>query len=276
MKIKPIIITLQGTLPGKRVAIFCGVHGNERAGVMTVDYLKKNLVLTKGEVVLVYANPPAIENNVRQINQNLNRSFFKKTSFLNYEDEVASELMQLLDTCEALLDLHSYRELLGEGVPFLICSPDCFDLASKFDFGIVASGFDAIEKGSTDGYMLNTNKIGVCAELGATETPEKFTELGIKTSYQFLQHFDLIEQEYPFDSVKQSFIEAGYIYKKASDEFEFSKKFKTFDLVSEGETIATDGEKELSAPFNGRILFPQSTSPIGVEAYILARDLNVN
>jgi predicted deacylase len=276
MKIKPIKITLQGTLPGRRVAIFCGVHGNERAGVMTVDYLKENLVLTKGEVVLVYANPPAIEKNVRQVNQNLNRSFIKKTTLLNYEDEVARELMQLLDTCDALLDLHSYREPLGEGIPFLICETNCFDLASKLDFGIIASGFDKIEKGSTDGYMFNNSKIGICAELGAIETPEKFVELGIKTSYQFLRFFGLVEQNYAYDSVEQSFIEANYLYKKASHKFEFSKKFKTFDQVSEGEKIAIDGEKELFAASRGRILFPQSTSPLGVEAYIFAKDLSAS
>lgn len=276
MQEKPKVVSISGQEPGKRVAIFCGIHGDEKAGIMTVNYLEKNLKPLQGEVILVYANPPAIANNVRYVNQNLNRVFLREKDREGYEDVIATELMDILDTCDALLDLHSYNERLGESTPFLICESDCFELVSKMDFKIIASGFDKIEKGSTDGYMFKNGKIGICAELGAIENPDEFVELGIKTAYQFLQYFDIVDKEYPYDSTEQSFIQADFIYKRQTANFTFSKKLMTFDKVTRGEIIAVDGNKELTAPYDGRILFPQPDYPIGVEAYLLARDLNKN
>ena len=53
------IIEIDSGKPGKKVAIFGGIHGNEKAGIKTIDYLKENLELKNGTVFLVYGNPEA-------------------------------------------------------------------------------------------------------------------------------------------------------------------------------------------------------------------------
>ena len=72
------IITITGAEPGPTVAIFAGVHGNERAGVYALEALIPRLTITRGTLYLVFANPAAIEANVRMVNKNLNRCFLRR------------------------------------------------------------------------------------------------------------------------------------------------------------------------------------------------------
>jgi len=110
----------------------------------------------------------------------------KRSKKLSYEEKRAIELMKVLDKCEALLDLHAYNEPYIESVPFAICEKNCLEIVKNFDVEYALTGIDKIEKGGTDGYMFNSGKIGICVELGSIENYEKFIDLGIKTSYQFL------------------------------------------------------------------------------------------
>jgi succinylglutamate desuccinylase len=267
------IIKIEGEKSGKTVAIFCGVHGNELAGIMTVDYLIRNLKIEKGVVYLVYANPVAIKENVRFTEKNLNRCFLEDSiEGKKYEEKRATELMKILDNCDALLDLHAYNEPLGESIPFAICEKDCLDIVKNFDVDIVLTNIDEVEKGGTDGYMYNKEKIGICVELGAIENPENFVPLGIKTAYQFLQYFDLVERKYSSDKRKQKILRTSEIYKKKNSKFKFTKDFKTFDLVKKGETICFDGDEKVVSTKDKYILFPRDMYDVGVEAYLCATE----
>lgn len=267
----PSITKRQSNNPGPTVAIFCGVHGNELAGIKTVDYLKKELHLTRGTVYLVYANPLAIEQGIRFTEKNLNRCFqaSSKTG-TTYEQQRSVELMQLLDTCDALLDLHAYNEPNGEAVPFAIAEPNAQDIVDTFDVSIVIHGIDAIEKGGSDGYMSNQGKIGICVELGAIGEPDKYIDLGIQTAYQFLQHFNLVEKRHQSSTKTQTILQADSMYVRQHEDFSFAKKFQTFEQVAQGQLICTDGGKEVLATKDLYLLFPGSNSPIGVEAFLTA------
>jgi succinylglutamate desuccinylase len=271
-KYKPKIYIKKGKKPGKRVAIFCGIHGNEKAGIVTVDYIRKNIEIERGELVLVYANPPAIEKNVRMINKNLNRNFIKKRKLETYEDYIADELMNILDSCHALLDLHSYRAK-KDAKPFLIVDRSYFDVVKNMDFEIIISGFSKIEKGATDGYMHNKNKIGICAELGSLYYPEEFVNLGIKTSLQFLKYFNLINTDTTCTKQKQKRMEAYLIYRKKHYDFSFIKNYNNFDRVKKSDIIAIENGGKIIAPFDGYIIFPNKTNNVGVEVFILTKSI---
>ena len=109
----------KGKKPGKTVAIFGGIHGNEKVGVKMIDILRKNLQVEAGTVYLVYGNPEAIKQNKRFIKKNLNRCFKKDNQGKTVEDKRARELMKILDKCDALLDLHSFTN--PEGERFVVC-----------------------------------------------------------------------------------------------------------------------------------------------------------
>jgi len=270
--IKSKIYKIEGKLPGKTLVILGGVHGNEKAGVMTLDYLRENLELKQGSVYLIYANPAALEKNIRYENKNLNRNFYRKEKCEVYEDVLAEEVMNILDTCDAMLDLHAYNEPLGESKPFAICEPDCLDIVKSFDVSIVVSGLKEYEQGATDEYMFLQGKPGVCVELGAIEEPEKYVELGINTATRFLQYFGCIEGSVLESKQKQLLLQASGMYKKQTEDFTFAQSFKTFDKIKKGEYIATDGGEKIYAEDDCYILFPQAKFPVGIEAFVLAKE----
>jgi len=269
------IIEIDSGKPGKKVAIFGGIHGNEKAGIKTIDYLKENLEFKNGTVFLVYGNPEAIKKDERFTEKNLNRCFVEKSKKgKTYEERRATELMEILDGCDALLDLHAYNETYRESIPFTICEPNCFELVKNFDLKYVLTNIDSMDKGGTDAYMNNQGRIGVCVELGAIEKYEKFIPLGIKTSYQFLQYFGMVDKKYDYDQIRQKILKSSDIYKKKNKDFKFTKKYRTFDKINKNELICIDGKEKISYEKEKYILFPRDEYDIGVEAFILAEDMS--
>ena len=63
MKEELTIIT--GKNKGPKSIILAGVHGNETPGIQAFKNLLPKLVIDNGDVTFIYANPNAIEKNVR-------------------------------------------------------------------------------------------------------------------------------------------------------------------------------------------------------------------
>jgi succinylglutamate desuccinylase len=267
---KPTIYTKQGAADGPTIAIFAGVHGNERAGILTLDYLRKYLHVERGVVHLVYANPPAIAAGVRYEHQNLNRIMLRDKERATYEDELASHLMNLLDGCDALLDLHAYPEERGPGELFAICEADAYPIANMLGVRFVVSELYKHQQGSTEQYMLRQNKVGICVELGNNNTPERFVGDGIAISKTFLAHFGCIQKQENKINVDQSKLRAVLFYKKQHPVFTFAKNFRTFDQLEAGELIGHDGDREVRAEKACYIMFPQKNNSLDNEAFMLA------
>ncbi len=275
MKLPSDVIKKTGPKPGPAVAVFAGVHGNERAGQLALEALAETLSPIAGTVFLVKANPPAIERNVRLVNANLNRLFSRRaTPPPTYEGARATELMDLLDRCDALLDLHSYPETAAPDAaePFAICEPDCRPLVAGFDVGTVVGGFAAFEDGGSDGYMHGNGKIGVCVELGAIERTEKFVDLGIDTARRFLSHFGCLPPAPPLLPRPQRHLRLTAFHKKTAPDFRLARPFRNLEPICAGEEIAAENGRRLVAERDGFIIFPNDTRPVGVEAFLLAAE----
>ncbi len=260
------IIKKKGKLPGSTVAIFGGIHGNERVGIMALDKLAKHLNVTSGTVYLVYANPLAIKKKVRMVNKNMNRLFSKENVGKTPEDTRARQLMKLLDTCDGLLDIHSYNSKIGD--QFAIGEANTYKLVSKMDFPIVASGFSKMGHG-TDGYMFKNGKAGLCIECGTSNKAKKFLPLAYKSALQFLQYYKNIDQAVPFDEVEQRKVVSKRIIYKKTKTFTFTKNYKDFESLEEGRVYATDGDVKYIASKNECILFPRPKVEIGGEVCII-------
>jgi succinylglutamate desuccinylase len=268
------IIKIDSGKSGKTVAIFGGIHGDELAGIKTIDHLKENIDLKNGILYLVYGNPKAIEKSVRYTEKNLNRCFLEQSkNASSYEETRAVELMRILDECDALLDLHAYGEPYAEAIPFAICEKNSLDIVKNFEVSKVITNIDNIEKGGTDGYMANKGKIGICVELGSIEKPEDYIGLGIKTAHQFLQSFGMIDEVYQNDSQEQTILKASDIYKKKNNNFQFTERYSTFDFIPKGKIICIDGDEDISFDRDKYILFPRDQYDVGIEAFILAEDI---
>ena len=265
----PEITTVRGKLPGRTVAVFAGIHGNEPAGVLAVTKLIGALRIDAGTVHFVIANPKAVEQNVRFTEKNLNRCFINGNTGAVYEDGLARELMKLLDGCDALLDLHGYNG--PEDRPFLICEKESFDLACKFNFEIISSGWSVSEPGGTDGYMHAQNKIAICAECGSNFYPEKYIGLAEKTILQFLGYFGIIAS-LPEDTLRSRLhINVDRFIKKTSSRFAFDKEYQNFDKLETGKIFATDGEIKYVAREGEYIIFHRPNTEIGQEACVIGR-----
>ncbi|MEI6378796.1 MAG: succinylglutamate desuccinylase/aspartoacylase family protein [Candidatus Falkowbacteria bacterium] len=270
MKYDETIIKISGAKPGKTLAVFAGVHGNETTGIKALKQVVKNIKIDAGTVYFVLANPEAIGKNVRQVDKNLNRCFFLGNKGRTAEDKRARELMKLLDKCEALLDLHASNN--PNSIPFIICEKHAFQAASIFDFKIVSHGWDAFEPGATDGYMNTQRKIALCLECGSVHDNNE--PLAVKSIMQFLKFFGAIKDAtVKYNHKKQKMIKivkAGY---KKSEQLAFAKNYNDFAKLKPGEIYATDGPNKYKAGTNQCIIFPNINKKIGEEIFLIGRTM---
>lgn len=260
------IIKKESGNKGKTLAIFCGVHGNEKAGVFAVEKALKDIEIKKGAVYFVFANPKAIEQNKRFIEKNLNRCFLDEQKGNSHEEKRAVELMKILDHSDALLDIHASNN--PETTPFAI-TDNGLDVVKNMDFKIVATGFDNIEPGATDAYMKNRNKIGICLECGYSGKSDENTDLAYNSIIQFLEYFDIIDKILPKSNIKQKVLHVDKVQKVTSENFKLTKRFADFQTIEKGLVIAKDESREYIADKERVILFGTPGKPVGAEAYIL-------
>ncbi len=264
------IIKRVGPDTGKTVAILAGVHGNEKVGILTLYKLIKEIKIDRGVVYFIYANPPAIKKNVRLVKKNLNRLFYVGNKGRAYEDRRAREIMKILDTCDAALDIHSYNSPTGD--QFAISERKGHRVLKNMDFPVIVSGFSKLGNG-TDDYMSRNEKIGICIECGNTNRAKKFVGLAEKSVYQFLQYFGCIENKASHNRVRQRFLEAEKIIYKKTEDFRFVKKFKDFESLPAGKIFATDGKNSHIASPEEFIIFPRDKVKVGGEVFIIARNI---
>lgn len=265
------IIEINSPLKGPAVAIFVGVHGNETAGVLALQEITPTISIKRGTLFLVYANPPAIKANVRMINKNLNRCFYKENEGQDQEDIRARELMKILDQCDALLDIHMFYD--EDGLPFIICEEASIEVAQIFDVDIISTNWTQVEPGGTDGYMHLNGKIGICLECGPISKADFYKDHAKQAIYQFLKYFELIEYPVAFSNQPKRLVQANEAIMKASESFQLAKGLHNFDLLEEGQIIATEGSKEFTAKANECIIFPHYKARVNEESYIIGEVL---
>jgi succinylglutamate desuccinylase len=266
------IIKKESGKPGKTLAVFCGTHGNEKVGIFAVKKALENVEVQRGTVYFVFANEQAIEKNIRYTQKNLNRCFKKDQKGETYEEKRAVELMELLESVDALLDIHSSNN--PNTIPFAITDSGQ-DVVKNMKFEIIATGFDDIEAGATDGYMKRENKVGICVECGYSKESKKNTELAYDSIIQFLQYFNVVDQMRPKNTLTQRTLHVDGVQKITDKNFNIVRSFDDFETIPEGTLIATDDEQEYRTKKERAILFAiAGKKDVGAEAYILGSWVN--
>jgi predicted deacylase len=263
------IILKQGREAGPSVAIFAGVHGNERVGVLALQELIPQLNPTRGTIYFAFANIPAIEQGVRMVNKNLNRCFLPGNNGDTYEDNRARELMAVMDKCDAVLDLHAFNETTGE--PFIICEDNSLDIALKLEPTIISTNWAKAEPGGTDGYMYEKGKPGIGMECGPLSRPEEFKPVAVKAVHQFLKHFGMLDTDVRFSNSPKRVIVAQGAVHRTSEDFYLDPSLRSFQKLTAGQVIGSQDGKDFVASEGDYIIFPRPLAPIGSEAYIIGR-----
>jgi len=269
---------------GPTVCVIGGIHGDERAGIEIVRSLPNYLRLERGRVIAILGNLQAIAAGQRPVDTNLNRAFVSVDSKHriadpappSYESNRAQELMPYIDASKAILDLHEYED--PDGTPFIICERDSLGIAQSIGPAAIAFGFTRVEPGATDGYAHRRGIQALCYELGeqSGRHQDENVRLGRRAVHRFLAAMGLADTGLQPLNPKPLLVEADFKHIRTSEQhFEFARKFRSFEELTPGELIATDGDKEVRAPeldVPQVILFPKPKAPaVGREAFEIAK-----
>lgn len=268
-EISPNIWCLQGDMPGKIITIMAWVHGNELSWVTLLQDLKNNLQVMRWKVYIIScANPRAIEQNIRQTEKNMNRSFHNIPQGSAYEDIRAQELLPFLRESDVLLDIHNTLNT-ENSIPFLISEHANMD--QYFPVNTVVSGLDALHPGGSDGYMNSIGKVGLCIESGSIYDP-RGTEIARDSVLNFLRATGAIEWK-PAINTNQTKYHLDTIIKAKSTNLQFVKKWLDFEQVSQCDVVAYDDGVPIFAPYDGVIVFTYEPKQVGDEVCVFGKKI---
>jgi len=267
-----VLKIIKGEKPGRTSIIMAGTHGNETCGINAFQNILPNLSIERGKVIFVIGNPKAVKKNIRFTEFNLNRAFLPSSKYSNkikktYEYNRAQELKKFLDQGDALLDIHS---TLNPGEPFIICEKNSFEIVNCFpkEFKRIVSGFDKLEPGATENYMISRAGIGIGIECGQHDNPRSI-EIAKNAIISFLSvrnHIDHLKHKI---IKKREVIQMNYIYHTETNSFVLARKFFDFEKIKKGEVIGIDGNKKKKAPRDCVVVFAHDRNKKNEEAYLL-------
>lgn len=258
-----------GKMPGPTSVILAGVHGDERCGVEAFAILLPSLRIERGTVIFVYGNPRAIEKNVRETEQNLNR-MFKPDTFLSKKEKASYEygraqvLKTYLDRADVLLDVHS--SATPGSTPFLIAEGNARPITEKLPIDLVVSGFDDTQPGGTDYYMNKEGKIGICAECGDLNDPAS-TNSAVQIILSFLSVVGHMEGKVTTQA--QTRLRVSHLYYARTESFVLTREYSDFEKLSPNTSIGIDGDKTVCTDQECFILFAENSTEIGKEVFLL-------
>ena len=265
------------------------------------------LLIRAGSVTFVpITNPLAYQLNQRAGERNLNRNLFPKDAPQDFEDQIANWLCPLLAQHDVLLDLHSFN---AQSQPFVMVGPRNNDgplqpfkhaekeraLArrlgvNRFVDGWLATYGQGVQrrmKGSdasqlemvlrygvgTTEYMRSTGGYALTLECGQHADPAApdVAYRAIMNTLAFLKLIDAPEPE-PIALDKMEALSMVVVHDKLAAGDKFSRTWSSFDSLTAGDVIGTreDGT-EVTAEFDGKILFPDVNAQPNNEWYYMTR-----
>ena len=255
--------------PGPVTAILGCIHGNETVGLEVLRRLPKEFDC--GKLFLVGGNPRAYAENVRSTEEDLNRCFGEELNPDLYEVGVARRIQEILDQCDYALDIH---QAFGAEV-FTFSEQNSLELATKLlstEYAITLPKNNSLNLGSTDRYMSDKGKIGICLEAGSmdAEDQEGNIKLALCEAQRFLSLVGNITAPAEERKNKPVAIEIYHLYKTQVD-FQLLTGLSDFQVLQKNALIGTDGGREVYAPETSLLLFAQDQEGPDEEAFQLAR-----
>lgn len=282
-----IIGSIDGDPDGPTVVVLAGMHGNEPAGVKAaeniIDLLKEIPPSISGKLTAIQANIPALEENVRYIDEDMNRLWFpsiidkiRKTPERKIESSERLEIKRLLSILGKieshsnppviLVDLHTFS---AEGYMFTITNTDPRqrELLSHLHIPMVF-GIDESLRGTALRHYQKKGYISFGLEGG--QHRDELTEYNITSALIILlKTVGCIEEQYVSEikeyeqdlrsQTKHLPIETELVYQhmiEPGDEFRMRPGYQNFQEVKEGEWLANDRDGKIVARCDGYILMP--------------------
>jgi len=254
------VVTIESGKQGPNLVIMGGVHGNEKCGVEAIeDFLSNPYSLIKGKVTFIKANRKALDENVRFVEDNLNRCFtLEDLGNESYEKRLAKDIKSYLDESDFLLDLHASTS--EDSFPFVICESNALAYAKNLDAEVICLGIEDAQPGGTEYYMNKIGGVGMCVECGYLGSNSS-TLVAKKNIVNFLTTLEMIDGFLEDNNKEKTVVKVKYTY-STRGEFKRKREFRDFDQIKKGEVIGYEDNKELLSDRDGFILF--------------ARDVDIN
>lgn len=260
---------------GKHLLVMGAIHGDEVCGPKAINRLIQqledgNISLEAGNLTLIpVCNERAYAQNVRYVDENLNRIFVPHGLTNSYEAMLVKEIMPHVDACDVLLDIHSFHT---PGTPFVFQdSPEVAAFAHAVQFPIIMTGWPEIyapvkdkNEGDTVGYALQQGKDAILIECGQHEDPQG-VELAYQAILNALFYTGLVTRSAQTHAGQTQVIHMQKAFFKEKDG-SLTKSWMHGDKLIKGEVIANyeDGSV-LTAPDDGFILLPNAATKTGDE-----------
>jgi predicted deacylase len=292
--------------PGAGLIILGAVHGNEVCGTLAIrrviDQIDHGeLKITAGRLTLVpVTNPLAYEKRRRNGDRNLNRRLAPSGAPRDFEDHIANWLCPLLAQHEVLLDLHSFQ---APGSAFVMLGPpenngsiepfahaareealalrlgvgraldgwlSCYAAGAARREGVTQASSAAQGIGTTE-YMRSVGGWALTLECGQHDDPDA-PDVAYHAIVNTLSHLRLIEAADPAPAQEMEGLRLCEVVDKVHTDDRFVNDWKSFDPLSAGQLIGIrqDGTP-VTAPFDGRIVFPKADAETGLEWFYVAR-----
>lgn len=301
------IHSFASTVPGPRLIVLGGVHGDETCGTVGIERLRTELDsgalrLARGELTLVpVANPLARRLLRREGERNLNRSFRPSDDPADHEARLTNLLCPLLARHEVLLDLHSFQ---SAGEAFSMIGPrdnagTLEPFARAFEEGqlalhigtprVVEGWLDIYAAGlaqraggqpaddaalafgwGTNEYMRSQGGYGVTLECGQHTDPAA-PEVAHAAIHSALRLLGMVDAPPPAAPPQPALLRLVSVTDRAHEDDQFVREWATFDAVAQGEAIGVRADGSvLRAERDGFLVFPNTEALPGTEWFYFA------
>jgi uncharacterized protein len=301
-----------GLRPGPRLLVLGAVHGNETAGTQGIHRVVAELDqgalrIARGCVTFVpVTNPLAHQLGRRMGDRNLNRNLGPSAVPQDFEDRIANVLCPLLDSHDALLDLHSFQ---GAGEAFVMIGPENNTgelepfahaaseerLARHLGVRRVVDGWLSVYEQGVARRRERAQRIGTALDAdpsyGVGTTEYMRSRGGWSMTLECGQHADPQAPQVAYQAIRQALallqladlplappradhevLRLVEVTDRLHADDRFVREWASFDPVRAGEPIAVRADGHLiAAPADGRIVFPNSKAEPGHEWFYFAQ-----
>ena len=253
------------------VILIAWIHGNEKSWQIFLEHFsdqlqKQEIQLRSWTITLInYANQRAVEQNVRQTEENMNRSFVANNTSQSYEALEAQRIIQILQSADVLIDIHDSTTQVTE--PFLISEHSSMN--QYFPFQKVVSGLDILHPWGTDGYMNSIWKKWFCIECWYFWDAwwESIAQQAVINVLKKLWNLEWEAQSYE----DQEYFTLDYIYTSKTKSVKLARPFKDFEKIKAWEVLWIDWSEHIFAPYDWVILFARETHKPWEEVFVFGK-----
>jgi succinylglutamate desuccinylase len=265
---------------GPLLFVTTAVHGNEPSGVRALENIFTTLhsekPAIKGTFVGVVGNKTALDNKVRYIDEDLNRTWTEKNIQNKIHDSnEKKEMFEIIAILEELNNQkHTHRYFVdchttsSESLPYISVQEVGRNDSWAHQFPIhITRGFSDIVEGTIDGYLSHQGITGFTVEAGQHESPESeaYHEGVIWIALKEACGLNFNKLESIPDAVlktrngtppQKTFKITHRFGLKDDDDFEMEPGFKNFQPIQKGEHLATLNGKQINSVWNAFIFMP--------------------